>query len=123
MARILIVEDSVSVRVSLKNILTPLGHEVVEATSGEDALDKLAESSNFDIIISDINMPDMDGITFIKHQKENEKYRDIPTIMCTTEPDPNVAIEAKKLGVIKAWITKPVRPEVLITFVNRLIKT
>ena len=123
MARILIVEDSVSVRVSLKNILTPLGHEVVEATSGEDALDKLAESSNFDIIISDINMPDMDGITFIKHQKENAKYRDIPTIMCTTEPDPNVAIEAKKLGVIKAWITKPVRPEVLITFVNRLIKT
>ena len=122
MARILIIEDSISVRVSLKNILTPLGHEVIEAISGEDALDKLAESPNFDIIISDINMPDMDGITFVKHQKENELYREIPTIMCTTEPDPNIAIEAKKLGVIKAWITKPVRPDVLITFVNRLLK-
>ena len=122
MARILIIEDSVSVRVSLRNILEPLGHEIVEAVSGEDALDKLAESHDFDVIITDINMPDMDGITFIKHQKENKLYNQIPTIMCTTEPDPNVAVEAKKLGVIKAWITKPVRPEVLITFVNRLIK-
>ena len=122
MARILIIEDSVSVRVSLRNILEPLGHEIVEAVSGEDALDKLAISHDFDVIITDINMPDMDGITFIKHQKENELYSQIPTIMCTTEPDPNIAVEAKKLGVIKAWITKPVRPEVLITFVNRLIK-
>jgi len=121
-AKILIIEDSVSVRVSLRNILEPLGHEIVEAVSGEDALDKLAISHDFDVIITDINMPDMDGITFIKHQKENELYSQIPTIMCTTEPDPNIAVEAKKLGVIKAWITKPVRPEVLITFVNRLIK-
>ena len=121
-ARILIVEDSLSVRVSLRNILEPLGHEIVDAVSGQDALDKLAESHSYDVIITDINMPDMDGMTFIKHQKENEIYSQIPTIMCTTEPDPNVAIEAKKIGVIKAWITKPVRPEVLITFVNRLIK-
>ena len=122
MARILIIEDSVSVRVSIKNILTPEGHEVIEASSGEEALDILAESHDFDVIISDINMPDMDGITFIKHQKEHEIYREIPTIMCTTEPDPNIAIEAKKIGVIKAWITKPVKPEVLLTFVNKLIK-
>ena len=105
-----------------RNYIERMMNNKVEAVSGEDALDKLAESHDFDVIITDINMPDMDGITFIKHQKENELYSQIPTIMCTTEPDPNVAVEAKKLGVIKAWITKPVRPEVLITFVNRLIK-
>tara|TARA_Y100001970_G_C14247935_1_gene869648 strand:- start:249 stop:620 length:372 start_codon:yes stop_codon:yes gene_type:complete len=121
-ARILIIEDSLSVRVALRNILEPLGHEVVDAVSGQDALDKLAISHDFDVIITDINMPDMDGLTFIQHQKDHEIYSQIPTIMCTTEPDPNVAEEAKKLGIIKAWITKPVRSEVLITFVNRLIK-
>ena len=95
MAKILIIEDSMTVRVFLKNILLPIGHDVVEAVSGEDALDKLNESTNFDIILCDINMPDMDGITFVKIQKEHEIYCNIPTIMITTESDPKLANEAK----------------------------
>jgi len=122
MAKILIIEDSITVRVFLKNILIPIGHEVIEAVSGEDALDKLNDSTNFDIILCDINMPDMDGITFVKHQRDHKIYCNIPTIMVTTESDPKLANEAKKIGVIKAWITKPVKPEVLIKFIDRLTK-
>ena len=72
MAKILIIEDSISVRVSLKNMLIPLGHVVVEAESGEEGLDKLAESPDFDVILCDINMPDMDGMQFVTHQKNHE---------------------------------------------------
>ena len=122
MAKILIIEDSVSVRVSLKNMLLPLGHVVVEAESGEQGLDRLAESSDFDVILCDINMPDMDGMEFVTHQTNHEEYSKIPTIMCTTESHPSVANSAKKLDVIKAWITKPVRADVLQTFIDRLMK-
>ena len=68
MAKILIIEDSDSVRISLKNILTPEGHEVVEAVNGLDALQQLEKRHDFDVILCDINMPEMNGMEFIKEQ-------------------------------------------------------
>ena len=122
MAKILIVEDSDSVRISLKNILTPDGHEITEAVNGLDALRKLEESQDFDVILCDINMPEMNGMEFIKEQCNNDGYRDIPTVMCTTESHPRLTSEAKQTGVVRAWLMKPFKPEILKATIDRIIK-
>ena len=76
-------------RISLKNILIPAGHEVVEAVNGLDALQQLEKETGFDVILCDINMPEMNGMEFIKEQCNHDTYCEIPTVMCTTESHPN----------------------------------
>ena len=122
MAKILIIEDSDSVRISLKNILTPEGHEVVEAVNGLDALRQLEERHDFDVILCDINMPEMNGMEFIKEQCSHEAYCAIPTVMCTTESHPRLTQEAKQTGVVRAWLMKPFKPEILKATVDRIIR-
>ena len=122
MAKILIIEDSDSVRISLKNILTPEGHEVVEAVNGLDALQQLEKRHDFDVILCDINMPEMNGMEFIKEQCNNEAYSGIPTVMCTTESHPRLTQEAKQTGVVRAWLMKPFKPEILKATVDRIIR-
>ena len=122
MAKILIVEDSDSVRISLKNILTPDGHEVIEAANGLEALQRLEETQGFDVILCDINMPEMNGMEFIKEQCNHETYCDIPTVMCTTESHPRLTQEAKQTGVVRAWLMKPFKPEILKATVDRIIR-
>lgn len=122
MAKILIIEDSDSVRISLKNILTPDGHEVVEAVNGLDALSQLENAHDFDVILCDINMPEMNGMEFIKEQCNHESYSDIPTVMCTTESHPRLTQEAKQTGVVRAWLMKPFKPEILKATIERILK-
>ena len=122
MAKILIVEDSDSVRISLKNILTPDGHEVIEAANGLEALQRLEETQGFDVILCDINMPEMNGMEFIKEQCAHETYCDIPTVMCTTESHPRLTQEAKQTGVVRAWLMKPFKPEILKATIERILK-
>ena len=122
MAKILIIEDSDSVRISLKNILTPEGHEVVEAVNGLDALQQLEKRHDFDVILCDINMPEMNGMEFIKEQCNNDAYCGIPTVMCTTESHPRLTQEAKQTGVVRAWLMKPFKPEILKATVDRIIR-
>ena len=129
MAKILIIEDSDSVRISLKNILTPDGHEVVEAVNGLDALSQLENAHDFDVILCDINMPEMNGMEFIKEQCNHESYCDIPTVMCTTESymgssgsPSKFAQKAKETGVVKAWVVKPFQPDKVKTIVERIVE-
>ena len=101
-ANILVVDDSESVRTTLRNILTAADHSIVEAVDGYDALEKLKEKSTFDLILLDVNMLEMNGMEFIKVQAEDENYKRIPTVMCTTESHPKLILEPKELVLL--WL-------------------
>lgn len=102
---ILTVDDSASMRALLMNSLTQQGHRVIQAEDGRDALELLARSEDqFDIIVTDINMPRMDGYELIKSLREKEQYRDLPIIVLSTEnSEPKDARAAGATG----WVVKP----------------
>ena len=116
---ILIVDDSASIRQVVKINLSTAGHSVVEAVDGQDALTKV-QAQKPDLIISDINMPNMDGLTFVRKLKENPDYKFIPIIMLTTESQEEKKMEGMSIGV-KAWLVKPFKPDQLMTAVSRLL--
>lgn len=122
MDKILVVDDSESVRVALKSVLEAAGYHVEEAFDGLDALQKVQSTPDFAMILLDINMPEMNGLEFAKEQSQIESICRIPTILVTTESHPKLALEAKKTGVVKAWLTKPVKPEILVSTIKRILK-
>ncbi len=116
---ILFVEDSASVRQVMKTALAREGYEVVLAVDGQDALTKL-NGQKIHLIISDVNMPNMDGITFVKEAKKLPAYKFTPIIMLTTETQALKMAEGKAAGV-KAWIVKPFQPPQLMAAVAQLV--
>ncbi len=116
---ILIVDDSSSVRSVVGIALRGAGYHVIEGRDGCDALAQLT-GQKVHLIISDVNMPNMDGITFLKNVKALPAYRFTPVIMLTTESQ-----EAKKregqLAGAKAWVVKPFQPPVLLSAVEKLV--
>jgi two-component system chemotaxis response regulator CheY len=117
--KILIVDDSASIRQVAGIALRGAGYEVVEGINGQDGLKKL-DGSKIHLIISDVNMPLMDGITFVKQVKANPSYKFTPVIMLTTESGADKMAEGKAAGA-KAWIVKPFQPPVLLDAVSKLI--
>ena len=115
---ILIVDDSASLRQVVSIALKGAGYETLEACDGQDGLNKL-KGQKVHLIISDVNMPVMDGISFVKAIKQHPSYRFTPIIMLTTESD-----EAKKregqLAGAKAWVLKPFKPEQMLGAVQKL---
>jgi len=118
-SRILIVDDSMSLRTTLGIALKGAGYDVVEAVDGKDGLTKL-DGSKFNLIISDVNMPNMDGISFVKALKGQASYKFTPVIMLTTEGDATKMAEGKAAGV-RAWIIKPFQPPALLDAVAKLV--
>ncbi len=118
--KILIVDDAASMRGLVAMTLKKSGYEVVEASDGKDALTKLSSVGKVDLIITDLNMPNMDGIELIKTLKADIKYRFIPVIMLTTESQEAKKEEGRKAGA-KAWIVKPFKPDVLVSVVKKII--
>ncbi|MBB5191628.1 two-component system chemotaxis response regulator CheY [Silvimonas terrae] len=116
---ILIVDDSFSLRQTLGIALKSAGYDVVEAVDGKDALSKL-DGRKFNLIISDVNMPNMDGISFVKAAKLLPAYKFTPIIMLTTEGDEAKKAEGRAAGV-RAWVIKPFQPPVLLDAVSKLI--
>jgi two-component system chemotaxis response regulator CheY len=119
MAKILTVDDSASMRAMVTFTLNAQGHEVSEAENGELGLE-IARKENFDLVISDINMPVMDGITFITHLRKEAAYRFTPILMLTTESAKDKKVEGKKAGAT-GWIVKPFDPAKLIAVVNKVL--
>jgi two-component system chemotaxis response regulator CheY len=117
---ILIVDDSVSLRMVVKVALVGAGYEVVEAQNGEDALAKLAAHSKIHLIISDVNMPIMDGITFVREVKKQPAYKFTPIIMLTTEALEDMKKKGQEAGA-KAWMVKPFKPEQMLAAVSKLV--
>lgn len=116
--QILVVDDSASVRQVVSMTLKNAGHQVVEAVDGRDALKKL-DAHRFNLVISDVNMPNMDGISFIKEMKKKSDYRFTPVLMLTTESEESKKAEGKAAGA-KAWLVKPFKPDVLLSAVSKL---
>ncbi len=118
---VMTVDDSASFRQMVRFILKQAGYDVIEAVDGQDAADKIAET-NVHMIITDLNMPKMDGIELIKHIRNDLKDRFVPIIMLTTESQDSRKQEGRKAGAT-GWIVKPFKPEQLIMVVKKLIKT
>ena len=118
---IMIIDDSVSIRKVLSLTLKSSGYEIIEAEDGQDALDKLdALDGELNLIICDVNMPRMDGLTFARTIKSKNEFRFIPIIMLTTESGEDKKEEGMEAGV-RAWVTKPFQPQQMISAVSRLI--
>jgi two-component system chemotaxis response regulator CheY len=116
---VLIVDDSSSFRQVVGIALRNAGYTVVEAFDGRDALGKL-DGRKINLIVSDVNMPVMDGITFVKAAKQLPAYKFTPVIMLTTESGEAKKNEGKAAGV-RAWVVKPFQPPVLLDAVSKLI--
>jgi two-component system chemotaxis response regulator CheY len=117
--KILAVDDSVSIRKSLSFILGQEGFEVVEAEDGVDALEK-AQAEKFSLIITDINMPRMDGIELTKQIRKTQGYKFTPIIALTTENQQEKMQEGKEAGAT-GWIVKPFTAEKLLAVVKKIV--
>ena len=116
---ILIVDDSASLRQVVAIALRGGGYDVIEAFDGVDGLSKL-NGQKIHLIISDVNMPNMDGITIVKAVKQNAAYKFTPIIMLTTESQEGKKMEGQAAGA-KAWVVKPFKPEQMLAAVSKLV--
>ena len=120
---IMIVDDSATIRASVAIVLKELGLPVEEAANGEDALKKMQDIKNADrdiaLCITDVNMPVMDGITFVKEFRKSDKFT--PILMLTTESGKNMIDEGKQAGA-SGWIIKPFKTEQFLSAVRKLVK-
>lgn len=116
---IMIVEDSLTLRKVVCIALKGAGYDVLEACDGQDAVTKL-DGRKIHLIISDVNMPNMDGISFLKHVKSTANYKFTPVIMLTTEAGASMKSEGKAAGA-KAWVVKPFQPAQMLDAVSKLI--
>ena len=117
---IMIVDDSASLRQVVGIALKGAGYEVIEACDGKDALNKLNANSKVHLIISDVNMPNMDGITFVKEAKKMPNLKFTPVIMLTTEVQESKKLEGQAAGA-KAWVVKPFQPAQMLAAVAKLV--
>jgi two-component system, chemotaxis family, chemotaxis protein CheY len=117
---ILIVDDSASVRQVVSIALKGAGYDVITGVDGKDALTKL-NGQRVHLIISDVNMPNMDGITFVSEAKKLPAYKFTPIIMLTTESQEEKKKQAQAAGA-KAWVTKPFQPEQMLSAVAKLVQ-
>jgi two-component system chemotaxis response regulator CheY len=118
--KILIVDDSSMIRLALRSALNENGYEVIEAIHGHDGLAKLQSGEKISLVISDVNMPEMDGITFVQTYKAIPELQYIPVLMLTTETGQDKKEVAKAAGV-RAWLVKPFNKELLMAAVSKLI--
>ncbi len=119
--RILIVEDSTMVRITVKRTLLSVDFVVEEAKDGQEGLDKALQANPpFDLILTDLNMPNMDGLTMIQKLRETENYASTPIVMLTTESGEDKKAMGHSSG-ISAWLVKPFEPDALIETVGGML--
>jgi two-component system chemotaxis response regulator CheY len=119
MARVLSVDDSKVMRDLISSVLTEKGHEVVSAADGMKAMD-IARTESFDLVLCDINMPGMTGISLVSKLRRLEHFKFTPIIMVTTETSDYKKEKSKGSGA-SGWLAKPFTPERLIAAVNKLV--
>ena len=116
---VLTVDDSATMLQTISLVLEREGYKVVTACDGVDGLKKLASGERFNVIITDLNMPNMDGITFTQEVRKLSKYKFIPVIMVTTESSGGKKDAGKAAGAT-GWIVKPFQPEQLIAVIKKV---
>lgn len=119
MAKILAVDDSASIRQMVSFTLKGAGHTVIEATDGAQAL-QIAKGQSVDLVLSDVNMPVMDGIELVKNLRQLPSYKFTPILMLTTESAGDKKNEGKSAGAT-GWIVKPFNPDQLLTTIKKVL--
>jgi two-component system chemotaxis response regulator CheY len=116
--KILVIDDSETIRQQVKQALAAAGYDIVEAVDGVDGLEKLRAMGDLDMALCDVNMPRMNGLDMIAElQRSGPK---VPVLMLTTEGQPSLIKRAREAGA-KGWIVKPFKPELLVSAVAKLI--
>jgi len=116
---ILVVDDSASLRQVVSIALKGAGYDVIEACDGQDGLVKM-KGQKINLVISDVNMPNMDGITFVREMKKLPEFKFTPVIMLTTEGQESKKQEGQAAGA-KAWVVKPFQPAQMLAAVGKLV--
>jgi len=116
----MVVDDSVSVRRVVSTALNAFGYEILQGVDGQDALNQLIAGASVDLIISDVNMPNMDGLTFVGEARKLAQCKYTPIIMLTTEADPEMKAKGKAVGA-RAWMVKPFQPAQMVAAVKKLM--
>ncbi|HJS91819.1 MAG TPA: response regulator [Steroidobacteraceae bacterium] len=119
MARILAVDDSAAMRQMVGITLTSAGHHVQQAADGAEALE-IAERHKFDLVITDVNMPKMDGITLVRELRSRASYRYVPLLVLTTEATLERKQQGKAAGAT-GWLVKPFNPERLLATIAKVL--
>lgn len=119
MATILAVDDSASMRQMVTFTLKGAGYDVQEACDGSEALE-IAKQQKFDLVLSDVNMPVMDGIAFVTELRKLSEYKFVPVLMLTTESAGDKKMEGKKAGAT-GWIIKPFNPDQLLNTIKKVL--
>lgn len=117
--KILAVDDSRTMRDMVAHTLKGAGFDVVTAEDGAEAIDLLKAQDGVDLIITDLNMPGVDGFGLIEHVRTSDHHKYVPILMLTTESDIEKKERGKSLGAT-GWIVKPFNPERLVQIVNRI---
>ncbi len=120
MRNILICDDSVSIRQMLKLTLTDANYQITEAKNGVEALE-LAKTRQFDLIITDVNMPLLDGLSLVRELRALPDYLFKPILLLTTETDPQKKKRAKTVGAT-GWIIKPFDPDKLLAAIRKVLR-
>jgi two-component system chemotaxis response regulator CheY len=118
--KILIVDDSRTIRQQVGTALIQAGYQIVEAEDGLEGLTAIGAQSDLVMVICDINMPNMDGIEMLTAMKADEKNAGLPVVMLTTEGKAELIQRAKRIGA-KGWMVKPFKPEQLIAVVRKIV--
>jgi len=119
MSRIMVIDDSNSMRALIKQTLLMAGHEIIEAIDGEDALAR-AKGAAIDLFLCDVNMPRIDGLTLVKRLRGLPPFKYSPILMLTTEIDPVKKRIAKEAGAT-GWLVKPFQPDQLLATIRRVL--
>lgn len=119
MATIMVIDDSNSMRALVKSTLTGAGHAIIEAVDGLDALAK-AKTSKVDLFLCDVNMPNLDGLGFVKQVRTLAPCKFAPILMLTTEIDPEKKRVAKEAGAT-GWLVKPFQPAQLLATISKVL--
>lgn len=116
MKKVMTVDDSATVREVLSTTLSDAGYQVIEANDGQDAIEKL-DYTCIDLLVTDLNMPTLNGVELIKYVRKKPGNRFMPIIMLTAEKQAEMKAEGKKAGA-SGWVTKPFRPEQLLSVIK-----
>ena len=117
---ILIVDDSTSLRTVVKLALVRAGYDVLEAGDGKEGLAQLDKAAKVHLIVSDVNMPNMDGITLTRSLRALPQFASTPIVLLTTESSPEKKAEGKAAGAT-GWIVKPFQQEQLLAVVSKVL--
>tara|TARA_Y100001958_G_C21228411_1_gene553906 strand:- start:1457 stop:1840 length:384 start_codon:yes stop_codon:yes gene_type:complete len=122
MAKILIIDDSETVRDSLKVQFESSNYILSFANNGLEAIKILKTDKNFDLIICDLFMDHMNGIEFVKAQNSDDTLNHIPTVIMTSRFNPQILKDIKEVQVVKSWLVKPFKPEQLSLLIQNILE-